>query len=62
MDFTTIKERTGLNGEEFLQLLLDSIPVEIFVKGLDGVYIYANEIQCKNDKLERSEILGKKRR
>lgn len=60
MDFTIIKERTGLNGEEFLQLLLDSIPVEIFVKGLDGVYLYANEIQCKNDKLERSEILGKR--
>lgn len=60
IDFKRIKEQTGLDGESFFQLLLDSIPVEVFVKDTNGSYIYANETQCNNDGLKRSEILGKR--
>lgn len=60
IDFKRIKEKTGLDGEEFFRLLLDSIPVEVFVKDIEGVYLYANKAQCKNDELHRTEIAGKR--
>lgn len=60
IDFKKIEEQTGLSGENFLKLLLDAIPVEVFVKDSQGKYLYANETQCKNDGLKRSEILGKR--
>ena len=60
IDFERIKEETGLSGEEFFQLLLDTLSVEVFAKNTDGTYLYVNEIQCKNDGVHRSEVIGKR--
>lgn len=60
IDFKILKEQTGLNGEDFLELLLDSLPVEVFVKDTNGIYIFANKKHCENDGLTKSEVIGKK--
>jgi len=60
IDLKRIKDETGLSGEEFLLLLLDTISAEVFVKNTDGIYLYVNEKQCKNDGVPRSKVLGKR--
>ena len=60
VDLSELKAQIGLSEDDFFQLLLDALPVEIFVKDAKGKYLYVNEALCKNDGLPRSNYLGKK--
>jgi PAS domain S-box-containing protein len=48
-----------LRERNFLQALLESIPIPIFYKNRDGVYMGCNEAFLSIMKLERGQILGK---
>ena len=49
-----------MNEKKMMAGILNSMPFEIFLKDLEGRYLYVNETVLKNDKLSQDEILGKK--
>lgn len=60
INFDHIEEQTGMTRDDFFELLLDTLPVEIFVKNTQGNYLYVNQILCQHDGLVKSDYLGRK--
>ncbi|RDY28047.1 diguanylate cyclase [Romboutsia weinsteinii] len=45
--------------ENLLELLLDTMPYSVWIRDIDGKFIFANDFYCKNMNLTKKEILGK---
>lgn len=53
-------EKELASQKEFLQDVLDSLPIDIFMKDKRGEYIFINDSACKSIHKEKSEVIGKK--
>ncbi len=46
-------------NQTFLNVMLDTIPIPVFYKGTDGVYLSVNKSFCKATAMKEDEIIGK---
>lgn len=58
--FVVFEDGTKIEESQFLSMVLDSLPLEIFLKTLDGAYFYVNQTLADNDKIPREQIIGKR--
>ncbi|MBW6489079.1 EAL domain-containing protein [Sulfurimonas sp.] len=60
MTHTVLLEKSLLNQYELLQNIIDTVPVGIFWKDINGLYLGANELFVKDAKLgSLSQLIGK---
>jgi diguanylate cyclase (GGDEF)-like protein/PAS domain S-box-containing protein len=58
--FVVFEDGTKIKEPQFLSMILDSLPLEIFLKTLDGTYLYVNQTLADNDRIPREQIIGKR--
>ncbi|GAA0699787.1 ATP-binding protein [Paraclostridium ghonii] len=60
-DYVNSKTPIGIeNRNKMLEIIVDNLPIPIFYKDVQGIYLYCNEAFGELLELDRSEIIGKK--
>lgn len=47
------------NNKEYVSIIIEFVPIPVFLKDSDGYYLYCNESFCKNMGRSREDIIGK---
>lgn len=60
-DYVNSKTPIGIeNRNKMLEIIVDNLPIPIFYKDVQGIYLYCNEAFGELIELDRKEIIGKK--
>lgn len=60
-DYVNSKTPIGIeNRNKMLEIIVDNLPIPIFYKDVQGIYLYCNEAFGELLELDRKEIIGKK--
>lgn len=60
-DYVRSKTLIGIeNRNKMLEIIVDNLPIPIFYKDIQGVYLYCNEAFAELLEVDRNEIIGKK--
>ncbi|MCU9811975.1 PAS domain-containing protein [Paraclostridium sp. AKS81] len=60
-DYVNSKTPIGIeNRNKMLEIIVDNLPIPIFYKDVQGVYLYCNEAFGELLELDRKKIIGKK--
>ncbi|MGL5641753.1 MAG: PAS domain-containing protein, partial [Paraclostridium sp.] len=60
-DYVNSKTPIGIeNRNKMLEIIVDNLPIPIFYKDVNGIYLYCNEAFGELVELDRNQVIGKK--